>query len=143
MKISKALKKIMVLFDLTMYRLAKVAELPHPTITRAVADPDRDMSISTLLRLADGLEKIDPLAKPILFELLKMPDDYYPELEGDFFRPIESPETIKQVIDTLIKLGYLDGDRIEKARQDWAKKNPTFDLPFELAISVEMGKETQ
>ncbi len=143
MKISKALKKIMNLFNVTMYRIAKESGLAPPSVSRAVAEPNRDMSLFTLEKIANGLEKIDPLAKPMLYELIKMPDDLYMELEGDYGRVLEDPEMIKRVIDTLVRLGYIDADRIKKDRLSWYKNNKSkgIKLPFELYISVEINND--
>ncbi len=142
MKISKVLKKIMRMFDLTMYRIAKEAGLSPISITRAVNESSKDMTISTLQKIADGLERIDPIAKEVLFSLLKMPDDLYMELEGESGRVLENPKTISDIIYTLNRLGYIQTEKLESDRKKYQENSKNRDnFAFEIYISVQVNND--
>jgi transcriptional regulator with XRE-family HTH domain len=102
-------------WNLTNYKLAQVSGVSQATIGKILRDEHKTASWDVVEQLADGLGKIDPLAKPSFLGALGLSDSYYSGLNSPTAIPVEPhAEIINEVIKILDKNGLLNQEAVEK-----------------------------
>jgi hypothetical protein len=134
-------------YHLSMYQIAKSADLSTNAITRLVDETHKDVSLSMLQKIAKGLARINPYFEPVFWALVGA-NDITPTpsnpfgWQGEsslFVDPAENPAAIGKVIKHLEKRYPSLAKAIEAERKAFEAQC----LPFELEkmISEAMQKE--
>lgn len=83
MKVTKALKIVLIRWKITRYRLSKTSGVGQPTLSRIINGDGDGFNWSTIDKIASGLEVIDPIAKDAFIGALARPDDCVPDPVGE------------------------------------------------------------
>lgn len=115
MKLSKALNIVLVWSGITQYRIAKISGIDRSAFSKIVKGKGEHHAWTTIQKIANALEEVDPRAKAIFADLMFKPDDY--EFNpGDYqFKPIRNAiehtlhEIIQSYVDSFIESCQEDG----------------------------------
>jgi hypothetical protein len=115
MKVSKALRNVMVRWELTNYQLSKESGVDRTAIGRILDGKAEGTTWINVEKIAMGLEKIDPIAKIAFLGTLALPDD---ALGDDFLMLLaKQKKQVKEISKVLVALdkrnflnrGIIDG----------------------------------
>jgi hypothetical protein len=79
MKVSKALRAVMLRWELTNYQVSKESGVDSAAIGRILDGKAEGTTWINVEKIAKGLEKIDPIAKIAFLGALALPDDALPD----------------------------------------------------------------
>jgi len=136
MKINRALMVVKARWQLSSYRLSKVSGVGLMTIINLLNGKQKAINYSKVQQIADGLAKIDPIAKPAFYGALELSDEAYPGIDENagIIHPEENPEAVRKTILALIEMEVLSPDKVRKLRQNCWKTHIT----FEQRVSLQM-----
>ncbi|MDZ4875183.1 MAG: hypothetical protein CLLPBCKN_004579 [Chroococcidiopsis cubana SAG 39.79] len=126
MKVGKALLLVMQRWQITKYRLSKVSGVVETTVGKLVNGDLESTAWDKVEKLANGLEKLDPLAKAAFIAALQLPDSTYPSLSDntiDLFWVRELSENIAAVMAVLDEYKLLDRENIKKLQAKLAEND--------------------
>lgn len=117
MKLGKALRLVLHRWNITPYRLAKTSGVGQATIGKLVRGALESSTWDVVERLADGLGKLDPMAKFAFLGVLSLPDSAYPaSFENPDTLPSEPYDSVNiEAVDILKERGFLNLEAIEKS----------------------------
>ena len=117
MKLGKALRLVLHRWNMTPYRLAKASGVGQATIGKLVRGALESSTWDVVERLADGLGKLDPMAKAAFLGVLPLPDSAYPtSFENPDTLPTEPYDSVNiEAVDILKERGFLNLEAIEKS----------------------------
>jgi hypothetical protein len=140
MRLGKALKIVMSKWNVTGGHLSQVSGVQRTTIAKLLRGEHKSASWDCVQQLANGFEKIDPMAKASFFKLLELSDDLYPEFSDNnaLFFEREKPDHIAAVIQGLNKLGVIDRKALKELLVDPPYTLRDKALSIEQMTSIEM-----
>lgn len=123
-------------WQLSSYRLSKVSGVGLMTIINLLNGKQKAINYSKVQQIADGLAKIDPIAKPAFYGALELSDEAYTGIDENegVIHPEENPEAVRKTILALIEMEVLSPDKVRKLRQNCWKTHIT----FEQRVSLQM-----
>jgi len=117
MKMQFALIKLLKMFRISQAVLAKESGVGSDLINKIFKGERDNPTLDTIEKLANGLEKIDPAAKPMLYVLLQLPMNAYtsrPELINyQLKEPHEQREVINLFVNFFISRGLITKEAFE------------------------------
>jgi len=134
-------------YRLSMYQIAKNADLGANAITRLVDETHKDVSLSMLQKIARGLARINPYFEPVFWSLIGA-NDIVPTPSNPFgwdsdfslfVDPAENPAVIGRIIKHLEKRYPSLATEIDADRKAFEARCAPFEL--EKMISEAMQKE--
>lgn len=117
MKLGKALRLVLSRWNMTHYRLAKASDVGQATIGKLVRGDLESSTWDVVERLANGFEKLDPMAKIAFLGVLQLPDSAYPaSLDNPDSMPTEPYDSINaEAVEILNEKGFLNLEVVEKS----------------------------
>jgi transcriptional regulator with XRE-family HTH domain len=117
MKFSAALRKVLKFLRIPQARLCKESGISSSNLSRIITEVNRDIGMANVQKIADGLEKIDPVAKPLFYLLLSMPDDIYATSYVVDIEAHEHPDVIEQFIKLFIDEGLTTPEAVRTKQE--------------------------
>jgi len=137
MKFSAALRKVLKFLRIPQARLCKESGIASSNLSRIITEVNRDVGMANVQKIADGLEKIDPVAKPLFYLLLSMPDDVYATGYVVDIEAHEYPEVIEQFIELFIDEGLTTPEAIRAKKEQLDARGGAFTVAEWLSIRLQ------
>lgn len=118
MKVSKALRKVMVLWGLTNYQVSKESGVDRTAIGRILDGKAEGTTWINVEKLAIGLEKIDPVAKIAFLGTLALPDNALDEFETVLENQKKQVKEISKVLAALDRLNATNQGVIDSLKEN-------------------------
>lgn len=117
MKLRKALRLVMTRWNITNYKLSQASGVSESTIGKIMRDEHKSASWDVVEQLANGLGKIDAMAKPSFLGTLELPDHYYSGLDNPTSIPVQPhADIINEAIKILDKNKLLDREAVKSLK---------------------------
>lgn len=117
MKLGKALRLVLHRWNMSHYVLSKVSGVGQSTIGKLIRNELKSSTWDVVERLADGFEKVDPMAKVAFLGVLSLPDSaYHGLLDNPSVMPGEPYDSVNiEAVEILKERGFLNLEAIEKS----------------------------
>lgn len=117
MKLGKALRLVLHRWNMSHYALFKVSGVGQSTIGKLIRNELQSSTWDVVERLADGFEKVDPMAKVAFLGVLSLPDSaYHGLLDNPGVMPGEPYDSVNiEAVEILKERGFLNLEAIEKS----------------------------
>lgn len=115
MKLSKALKAVMLRWGITNYRLSQKSGVEESAISRILNGKAEGTTWINVEKIAMGLEKIDPIAKIAFAGALVLADDVLPDqdFQAILTKQNRQIKEVSKVLVALDKLNFLNRSAID------------------------------
>jgi hypothetical protein len=142
MKLQKALLVVMRRWNLTGYRLSQVSGIQCSALSKIIRGDQETANWDLVQKIAEGLERIEPMAKACFFWALESPDNTYPDLTDDlidFALLRESPDDVALVMEALGQCKLLNQRNLKSVKEKIASDPKNWmGLGIEHYIAAEM-----
>lgn len=146
MKLRKALLLIMTRWQVTGYRLAQASGVNRAQLAKLLRGDTRTSNWERVEELANGFERIDPIAKGAFIEALRLPDSTYPSVSDstiDLFWERESPDNIAAVMAVLDEYKLLNQENLKKLKAKLAEHDAETEAIFPTTVELWIGIKMQ
>lgn len=121
MEVKKALQIVLQRWQITAYRLSKTSGVPRPMLSNILKGEAKAFAWTTIEKLANGLEIIDPIASDVFMCALRRPNDCVPDPPDEILICNQS-DLIEAIKDNLDLMEKGEGDP-EEIKRDLAQLN--------------------
>ncbi|PPS43523.1 helix-turn-helix transcriptional regulator [Chroococcidiopsis sp. TS-821] len=117
MKLGKALRLVLARWNMSHYALSKASGVGQSTIGKLIRNELQSSTWDVVERLAEGFEKVDPMAKVAFLGVLTLPDSAYhgalDHPDAMFTEPYDSISI--EAVNILKERGFLNLEAIERS----------------------------
>jgi DNA-binding Xre family transcriptional regulator len=118
MEVGKALRKVMLTWNLTGYQLSQVSGVHNTVIGKILNHKAKGVTWTTVERLANGLEKVDSSAKKDFLDTLALPDNALDEIEMVLESQKKRVKDISEIIVTLDNLNLFNRGAVDNLKEN-------------------------
>jgi hypothetical protein len=127
MEVGKALRKVMLMWEITAYQLSQASGVHNTVIGKILNNKAKGVTWITVDRLASGLEKIDPIARVAFLGALALPDDGINEVYAVIKAEKKEARKVTRVIEALRHHNLLNEHSIQFLEESLKKSGMSFE----------------